>query len=144
MYPETGSWSWEPFDEFRRLQRDMNRLFHGVGSPQEPFPALNIYGNEEKALVTAELPGVDPKALGINVNGNRLSIEGERKRDDLNDGVLCHRRERGQGRFARTVLLPFNVEADKVSASYRNGVLTITLPREEAAKPRKIQITEGT
>ena len=143
MYPETAAWSWEPFDEFRRLQRDLNRLFHGAGASQEPFPALNIYGNEEKALVTAELPGVDPKQLGINVNGNRLSIEGERKLDAVSDGVVCHRCERGQGRFARTVMLPFNVDADKVSASYRNGILTITLPREESAKPRKIQITQG-
>ncbi len=143
MYPETASWSLEPFGEFRRLQRDMNRLFHGVNAAREPYPAVNIYSNEEHTVVSAELPGVDPEQLNINVNGNRLSIEGERKLDAMMDGVVCHRRERGEGKFARTVMLPFNVESDKVSATYRNGILKVTLPREESAKPRKIQITNG-
>ncbi len=143
MLTDTAGWTLEPFEEFRQLQRDMNRLFSGATPQREAYPALNIYANDDQAVVTAELSGIDPKQLGINVNGNRLTVEGERKIEDLTDGVICHRRERGEGRFARTILLPFNVESDKVTAAYRNGVLTVTLPREESAKPRKIEITAG-
>ncbi len=143
MYPETAFWGWEPYGEFRRLQRDMNRLFQSAGPGQEVYPAMNIYANEEEAYVTAELPGINPDELSISVNGNRLSVEGRRKLEQMNEDVQCHRLERGEGRFARTVLLPFDIEAEKVSARYNKGVLTITLPREESAKPRKIAITSG-
>ncbi len=136
-------WGWDPLAELRRLQRDVDRAIGGAGAVDEPFPALNIYSTSEEVLLTAEVPGIDPKELSISVNGNRLSLEGERQAEEINQQVVCHRRERGTGSFARTVLLPFNVESDKVTASYRNGVLSVKLPREETAKPRKIAIAAG-
>ena len=91
-------------------------------------------------VLAAELPGVAPADLDIQVLRDQLTLSGERKPDETSDAVVCHRSERGSGRFARTVRLPYQVEQGKVSAKYEKGVLTITLPRSEATKPKTIQI----
>jgi HSP20 family protein len=134
--------TWGPFDELRGLQREMNRLFDGYegGTALSRFPALNVWGNGENVVVTAELPGIDTAELDINVVNNQLTIKGERKEDKPAQDAVCHRCERGAGKFVRTVRLPFAVESEKVAARYENGVLTITLPRHEATKPRRIEI----
>lgn len=131
----------DPFSAMRRLQYDMNRLFDGYGSAREPYPAVNVWRNEENVVVTAEVPGMDPKSIDVAVEGDQLSIQGERKAEDLEPEVVCLRTERGVGRFARSFRLPYEVDSGKVSAKYSNGVLTVTLPRSESAKPRKIQIS---
>ncbi|MBU0678755.1 MAG: Hsp20/alpha crystallin family protein [Verrucomicrobia bacterium] len=122
------------------MQREINRVFGGYGRGVADFPALNVWGNDERVVVTAEIPGVDPKDIELNVVKNELSIQGERKADALAEDVVCQRNERGIGRFIRTVRLPFDVENDKVSAKYDKGVLTVTLPRSESTKPKKISI----
>ena len=134
--------AWSPFDELRSLQREMNRLFEGYGprSAVSRFPAMNVWGNEENVVVTAELPGMEPEDLDINVVNNQLTIKGERKADKPAEDAVCHRNERGCGKFVRTVRLPFAVENDKVSAKYQNGVLTVVMPRHEATKPKRIEI----
>lgn len=133
---------WSPFAELRSLQREMNRLFDGRdgGTALSRFPALNVWGNGQNMVVTAELPGMDAADLDINVVNNQLTIKGERKEDKPAKDAVCHRNERGAGTFVRTVRLPFAVEGDKVSAKYDKGVLTVTLPRHEATKPKRIEI----
>lgn len=132
--------SWDPFSDLRAIQREMNRAFSGYSPGAAAFPALNIWGSGEDAVVVAEVPGVDPKDININVVKDKLTIEGERKAEEPADNVTCHRCERPEGGFTRSIRLPFAVESDKVKAKYNNGLLTVTLPREEATRPKKITI----
>ena len=134
-----------PWNEMERLRREMNRLFTNFpatsGSRVAPgYPAMNVWTNEEGAIVTAELPGIDPEGLHIAVVKNTLTLSGERTPAELAEGEVYHRRERGHGKFTRSFQLPFNVEANNVKAVYDKGVLRITLPRAEADKPRKIVV----
>ncbi len=133
----------DPFSDVRRLQREMNRLFEGYGAEADEFPAVNVWSGQDEMVVTAEIPGVDPKDLSINVNQDVLTLEGKRQAEDLQEGVVCHRCERGQGNFTRSLRLPFEVEAAGVKARHKLGVLTIRLPRAEASKPKKIAISAG-
>jgi len=134
--------AWSPFDELQSLQREMNRLFDGYESrtAMSRFPALNVWGNEENVVVTAELPGLETDDLDISVVNNQLTIKGERKGEKPAEDAVCHRCERDYGKFSRTVRLPYAVENDKVTAAYQNGVLTVTMPRHEATKPKRIEI----
>ena len=132
-----------PVSELRTLQREMNRLFNGqmpyyTGSR---YPVLNLWSNGGNAVVTSEIPGIDPTDLDITVIKNLLTIQGDRKKGSVNGEAVCHRCERSTGGFSRTLRLPFAVETDQVAANYKNGVLTITLPRSETTKPTKIKIT---
>ena len=139
-WTDTGTWS--PFGELRSLQREMNRLFDGYdgGTSISRFPALNVWGNSDQVVVNAELPGLQIEDIDLNVVNNQLTIKGERKSDKPAEDAVCHRNERGVGSFVRTVRLPFAVENDKVSAKYEDGVLSIALPRQEATKPKRIEI----
>jgi HSP20 family protein len=132
-----------PFSEFRTLQREMNRLFEGIDDDvsMSRFPALNVWGNEDNLIVTAEIPGLSKDDININIVNNVLTISGEKKEEELADDTVCHRYERGVGKFVRTVQLPFAIETGKVTAKHDKGVLTITLPQHEATKPKKIEIT---
>lgn len=134
--------NWSPFAELRTLQREMNRLFDGYegGTAMSRFPALNVWGNAEQVVVTAELPGLNAEDLDISVVNNQLTIKGERKGDKPAEDAVCHRCEREAGKFVRTVRMPYAVEGDKVAARYDLGILTITLPRHEATKPKRIEI----
>lgn len=133
-------WTVDPFQELHRLQRDMNRLFVDFTVPAGEFPALNLWSSADEALVAAEVPGVDPKSVDVSVVGNVLTIEGERKADAAVPETAYRRRERGTGKFLRSLRLPFEVETDKVQARCEHGVLRITLPRKESTKPRRIAI----
>jgi HSP20 family protein len=123
----------------------MNRLFDGYDSGMElsRFPALNVWGNADSVVVTAELPGLKVEDLDLNVVNNQLTMKGERKGDQPAEDAMCHRRERQTGSFVRTVRLPFAVENDKVTANYENGVLTVVMPRQEATKPKRIEIAHS-
>ena len=134
-----------PLNEMERLRREMNRVFANFPATSESritpgYPAMNVWTNEDGVVVTAELPGIDPDALDIAVVENTLTLSGERKPLELEEGEVYHRRERGYGKFTRSFQLPFNVEANNVEATYEKGVLNITLPRAEADKPRKITV----
>ena len=130
--------------EMDQLQREMNRLFNAANQGRvlntANYPAVNIWANEDGQIVSAEMPGVHPEDINIDVTGDALSISGERKPDEVAREARYHRRERSYGSFSRTVQLPFMVDTNKVEASFKNGVLTITLPRAEADRPRKITI----
>lgn len=134
-------WIWQ---EMNRLQRDMNRLFGHMSTNRErvtqTYPAINIWADENSALITAEIPGVNRDDMELNVTGDTLSIMGERIHDELPEGAKYHRNERSYGKFNRNIQLPYTVDVDKVKASFKNGVLEIVLPRVEAEKPKKITV----
>jgi len=133
--------------EANRLQEEMNRLFDRWGvsggrmfTRTPVFPALNIWEDDDNLFVEAELPGLELADLEIYVTGeNQLSLKGERKLPEMQSGAW-HRQERSYGAFSRLVELPYAVQADKVTAQFRHGVLTIQLPKREEVKPRKIEI----
>jgi HSP20 family protein len=129
--------------EMDRMQREMNRLMGQSRLVAPGFPATNLWSGAESVVVTAEIPGVDPEQLEISVVNETLTLSGERNLAELAEGEKYHRRERGYGRFSRTVQLPFRVAADKVEASFTNGILQISLPRAEEDKPRKIAVKAG-
>jgi HSP20 family protein len=128
-----------------RLRQEVNRLFNLFSPRTEPFfsrvfPALNLTEKGDTLYVRAELPGVDPENLDISVVEGRLQIRGERRIDVEEEKTSYHRREREGGVFRRTIALPSKVDPGKVSATMKNGVLTITLPKSEEAKPKKITV----
>ncbi len=140
-----GIWSFgrmmTPIPEVQNLRREMNRLVAGIGQEAgQDFPAVNVWVGEHDAIVSAEIPGVDIEKIDISVMGDSLTISGAREPLTLSEGESYHRQERDYGRFTRTLQLPFNVETDKVDARYEKGVLSVTLPRAEADKPKKVAI----
>jgi HSP20 family protein len=135
----------EEVSDFDRLRQEVNRLFNVFGPGTEPFvsrvyPALNLTDDGSNFYVRAELPGVDPESLDISVVEGQLLIRGERKIQPEEQKAGYHRRERESGIFRRTMTLPAKVDPGKVAADLKNGVLTVTLPRAEEAKPRKISV----
>ncbi len=137
---------WGPLAGLRDLQREMSRLFDEGTRVERTarFPLVNVLSDAEEAIVTAEVPGVDPADLEISLTKGQLTIRGTIK-DVAPEGedVVCHRKERGCGPFARTFALPFEVEEEKIAAKYEKGVLAITLPRAEKTKPRTIPVIAG-
>jgi HSP20 family protein len=132
------------FNEMERLQKEMNRLFD-IYSPQRSriapsFPALNVWSSNDEVMLTAELPGVHLEDLDITITGSTLMLQGSREGDEVPGGTNYHRQERGFGKFARSIELPFNIEANKIEATLENGILKITLPRAEKDKPKKIKV----
>jgi len=127
-----------------RVRDEMERLFgRGNGSQRYAYtvyPPINLWEDDDNLFVEAELPGLELSDLEITVTGdNQLSIKGERKSPEVESGTW-HRQERGYGSFSRLIELPEHVDAAKVSAEFKHGVVTITLPKKEEAKPRKIEV----
>jgi HSP20 family protein len=140
---------WNPLSEMSLIQNQMNRLFEGAlhGWPGEPngtthwTPSADIFETENELVLNMDLPGVDPKMVDVRVENNVLTVSGERQFDEKrNQNNNYHRVERSYGSFARSFTLATFVDADKIRASYNSGVLSITLPKAEAAKPKRIQI----
>jgi HSP20 family protein len=136
---------------FQQARDDVDRLFNefvgrlpsirsGRLNLATPFPAVNVWQSESEVFAEAEIPGVKGEDLDISVVGNELTVKGTRQ-PMADEQAAFHRRERGVGAFARVIRLPVDVDPDKVQASLRDGVLTVTLPKAEAAKPRRISIT---
>ena len=115
----------------------LGRYLPDVLSPE--YPALNVWEDDDTFTVEAELPGFKNEDVDISVMGGTLTVKGERKPEAPAGGVW-HRRERVFGSFSRIVELGRDVDADKVEASFRNGVLTVSLPKAAAAKPRRIEV----
>ncbi|MCA9184466.1 MAG: Hsp20/alpha crystallin family protein [Pirellulaceae bacterium] len=136
---------WEPLFGVNRLENEMNRLFNEWARPARAlspatYPPLNLWEDDDAYYLEAELPGLSLDDLEILVTGgNVLSIKGLRKRPVL-EQARWHRQERGVGEFKRTLELPALVDDEKVSASLVHGVLTVTLPKSEQVKPRKINV----
>jgi HSP20 family protein len=134
-----------PWQEMERLRREMNYLFDRSFAGREEltapgYPSLNIWTSEDSAVVTAELPGLNPEDIDISVEGDTLSLSGNRQPEVPQEGGTYHRRERRHGKFSRAFRLPFQVEPDKVEAIFEKGVLHISLPRAEEEKPKRIAV----
>ena len=130
--------------EMDRLLEDFFGATPGVleraGLPVRTFPPVNVWEEGENVYVEAELPGVKSEDVDISVVGDALTLKGRRGGAGAASGTAYHRQERGAGEFVRVIRLPVEVNSDKVEASLKEGVLRITLPKSEAARPRKIQI----
>jgi HSP20 family protein len=131
------------FEEFpaglRLFQDSLSRLFSEPAS--RPWsPAVDIYETENELVLKADLPDIDPKTVGIQLENGTLTLKGERKFESENNGKGFHRIERSYGKFVRAFSLPDTVEGDKVKADYKSGVLTVTLPKKDVAKPRTINV----
>ena len=142
--PGFFGWHRDPFTEVDRLRREVDNLFgargRGITSTAGVFPALNLSENEDNLYVRAELPGVVPEEIEITTKENNLIIKGESKIATEGAKISYHRREREAGSFRRIISLPTRVDAEKVTAVFKNGVLTVTLPRSAELKPRKIEV----
>ena len=137
---------WDPFRDLLHLQNDMTRLFGRAygedveGGARAWAPPIDIFETPEAYNVVAELPGFSPDQVDVTVNEGTLTIKGERKFYDEASEENFHRVERRFGAFQRAVSLPQQVQADKVVASFDKGVLTVSIPKAEQAKPRRIEI----
>ena len=141
--------TWPSFGRLSDLRDEIDRLFE---SPLTELtrtsqllsgwtPSLDVYEEKDNFVVKAELPGMKKEDIEVSLHDGSLSISGERKTESKHDDSEVYRAERFFGRFQRTVTLPTAVAADKVQASYKDGVLTIILPKTEEAKPKKIDVS---
>ncbi len=142
---------WEPFRGAATLQEQVNRLFGNVleRSAEESnltswAPTVDIYETEHELVVKADLPEVDPKDLDIRVENNILTIRGERKFEKKVNEENYLRVERAYGSFSRSFSLANTVNSEAIKADYQNGVLTLTIPKREEAKPKQIKVNVGT
>ena len=144
--PGLFSWQKEPFSAMGDLRREIDRLYDAFAATPKGvarsgvFPALNISEDADKIYVRAELPGITPEEIEITTHDRNLIIKGERKISKEAEKVSYHRREREAGTFRRIISLPTQVNASKVTAACKDGVLTVTLPKAVEAKPRKIEV----
>ncbi|MBI5384087.1 MAG: Hsp20/alpha crystallin family protein [Verrucomicrobia bacterium] len=145
--PEVTGWS--PFWHLSTLRDEIDRLFE---TPLAEFtrgtqqflggwlPAVDLYEDKDSVVVKAELPGMKKEDIEISLHDGVLTLAGERKQEQKFKDAELYRTERFLGRFQRTLSLPSPVESDKVSATYKDGILTVTLPKTEEAKPKQIEV----
>jgi HSP20 family protein len=144
--PGLFGWHRDPFSEMDRLRREMDRISsaftegRGIAPAAGVFPALNMSEDDHNLYVRAELPGVAPENIEITTKENNLILKGERKIPAEGEKVSYHRKERDAGNFRRIISLPTRVDSDRVTAICKNGVLAVTLPKAEEAKPRQISV----
>jgi HSP20 family protein len=139
-----------PLARFDTFRRDLDRVFRelqtGYGDlwplSEWSFPALNIWDDGQRLCAEAEVPGFNMDDIEVSVMGNQLTIKGRRE-SVTQEGTTFHRRERRTGEFTRTVTLPVDVDPDKVKATLKDGVLSIVMPKAEAALARKIAVKTG-
>ena len=132
---------WSPWTDLARVQEEMDRLFHSSNDSYAPgFPSVNVWTSKEEAVLSADVPGVSADKIEISVLDDTVTLKGERSVAETPEDSVAHRQERGSGAFARTIRLPFRVEASAVDAKYENGVLEVRLPRAEADRPKQITV----
>ena len=148
QYSLLTPWAAEPWSAFDQLRREMDGLFNRFGGAtawsgdwRGVFPAVNLYETADAYHLTAELPGVEPDDVHVSLEGSTLVLQGERKIDyATRKETSLHRIERQAGGFRRAFELPVKVDADKVEATHRNGVLMLRLPKTPEAQPRQISV----
>ena len=140
---------WRPFREVSRLRNEMDRLwdeYFGAGrrafrlEEEAWLPAVDVSETGDKITVKAEIPGMEAKDIEISIVGDTLTIKGEKKAETEEKDENYHMVERTYGSFSRAMKLPAVVDAEKVEATYKNGVLTVVLPKMEEVKPKAIEI----
>ena len=149
---------WSPWQTLETLRRELDRVFDESGTRNEPsfrtaflpgraarrYPLTNLYEDKDAVYLEALAPGVDPATLDVSVVGNTLSITGEKRRvaEDVKPKAF-HRSERATGKFVRHLQLPVEVDENTVHADYKDGLLMVTLPKVEKAKPKQIAVQVG-
>ncbi len=134
---------WDPFREMTQVQSQFNRLMDQVwgGNRQESWmPAIDVFDQKDAVVLKAELAGMDPDDIQIEVEDNVLTLKGERKFEETVDEERYYRVERRYGSFQRSLALPQGVKADEIQAAYDDGILTVTVPKAEEEKPKKIEV----
>jgi len=143
--------AWPTFGRLSSLRDELDRFFESplteLARGSQLFagwtPALDVFEDKDNVIVKAELPGMKKEEIEVSLHDGTLSISGERKKENKFENAEVYRTERFVGRFQRSVALPSAVAADKVSAQYKDGILTITLPKTEEAKPKQIDVKVG-
>jgi HSP20 family protein len=136
---------WSPFRNAMTLSEALDRLFDEAfimprNGGMMTMPSIDMVENDDNVVVKAEIPGFNPENVDVRVEGNVLSLRGEYKQESEKQEGQYHVRERRMSSFNRTIPLPAEVNADKATAEFENGVLTLTLPKHETAKPKRISI----
>jgi len=140
MQYQRPSVAWPTFGRLANLQDELDRLFE---SPLTGWaPALDVHEDKDSFSIRVELPGMRCEDIEVSLQDGALVISGERKEEKVTEGTEVHRQERFYGRFSRALTLPSAVAGDKVKAQYKDGILTVTLPKAEEAKPKAITIGE--
>ena len=143
-----GIFSRDYFSDLENMRSQMMTLFDNLTNPSRSaglsqagvFPPLNMYEDENNLYLTAEMPGISANELNVVVENDKVIIRGERKLGEKNQKINIHRQERESGHFRRIIGLPIRVDADKVTAQTRDGILEITLPKHVETKPRQITV----
>ena len=131
------------FDPFRELDRELDRLGDGMaGSRRHPVMGMDAYRSGDHVTVHFDLPGVDPESIDVTVEKNQLTVQAER-RWERREGTQVIAAERPQGTFSRSLFLGDGLDAERIDAEYTDGVLTLTVPVAETAKPRRINVGKG-
>ncbi len=139
QYDKSGL-AWPTFGRLANLQDELDRLFE---SPLRAWaPVLDVHEDKDSFVIRTELPGLRREDIEVSLHDGAVIISGERKVEDVKEGVEVHRQERYYGKFQRALTLPAPVAGDKVKAQYKDGVLTVTLPKVEEAKPKQITVSE--
>ena len=135
-------WHDDVWSEMERLRREMNGLFSNFErtSGASTFPLVNVYDQKENIMVTAELPGMTKEKANITFSDSVLTIAGDIEPLAEVRKMTVIRQERALGRFEKTIRMPVKVDQNKINASFSNGILTVTLPKAEEAKPKTIAI----
>jgi HSP20 family protein len=146
---------WNPFADVDALRREIGRVFEDFGIEQWPahrvaflpgreprrYPMVNLLEDKDHVYVEALTPGVDPQSMNVTALQNRLTISGEKSKvaEDIKPEAF-HRNERASGKFVRTIDLPVEIDEARIQAEYKNGLLVVTLPKAEKAKPKQINV----
>lgn len=144
---------WNPLRELEALRNEVNRVFEGWSGGEGPstsaflpgraarrYPLMNVSEDEEAVYVDALAPGLNAESLDVSLQGNILTVSGEKESMAEGEPQTYHREERAAGNFSRTLRLDFHLDRDGVSAEYTDGILHVTLPKAEEARPKKIDV----
>ena len=141
---------WNPVNDIMNMQREMNRIFSGItpsAKRDEEYesavwsPTVDITEDADKYTLVFDIPGIDKSDVKMNFSDNTLKVSGERNGMEEQKDLTCHRVERVFGKFYRSFTFPTMVNAEKISAAYKDGVLTVTVPKAEESKPKQILIS---
>ncbi|MBN2695495.1 Hsp20/alpha crystallin family protein [bacterium] len=135
-------WRWNSnLPTMFRMLDEIKKEWDGIFFQEKnETPKVNLWRGKEGAILTAEMPGVDPTTLDISIVGQTVTLTGKTEEKELNEGENFHRKERKSGNFTKTMELPFRIDADKAQASFENGLLNLTLPQMESEKPKTITV----
>ena len=139
---------WDPFRDVMALREEVNRLFGrtlGEGAGAAVWtPAVDVFDTKDSIVLKAELPGMKPEDIDIEIDDNVLTIKGERRFKEQVEEGRYYRLERSYGHFSRSLTLPQGVRGEQVQAQFDQGVLEVRVPKAEEVKPRKVAVTAGT